>query len=178
MSWVSPVPYALISADSEEAAASLKPGEVIVPVSPHKGAFGMGRVRHVHEGIDFYCPPGTVVSTVEEGHIVALTPFTGSQARSDWWRDTDAVLVEGKSGVIVYAEVRPLKELMPGQHVKQGQPIGHINKVVRDGRPDGLLHLELHKHGTRKCEWWKVGGEKPEPLLDPTPYLIKICRNS
>ena len=134
------------------------------------GAFGVTRKNHTHEGIDFYAPEGTAVGAVEDGRVVVVEPFTGPAAGSPWWMDTQCVMVEGASGVVVYGEIHATVHV--GAHVTVGQPIGAIARVLpkNKGRPQDMLHLELHTHGTRACpEWVK---QRPLTLLDPTPYCL------
>lgn len=111
---------------------------------------------------------------VEEGEVVAVIPFTGPQIKLDHWLDTDAVLVEGKSGVIIYGELDPSVQL--GQKVRAGDSLGSVKRVLRHdkGRPTSMLHLELHTHGTRK--WYEGFKEEGvlETLMDPTSHLLKI----
>lgn len=145
-----------------------------VPLAPHPGAFGVERKNHTHEGVDLYCPEGTLVDAVEEGTVVAVIPFTGALATppSPWWHDTWAVLVEGPSGVVVYGEIRPAVKV--GDPIKAGWTIGWVKQVLKEdkGRPMSMLHLELHRSGTRDAYAWE--DERPESLLDPTPFLLEI----
>jgi murein DD-endopeptidase MepM/ murein hydrolase activator NlpD len=149
------------------------PGESPLPLRPHPGAYGTRRKYHTHEGVDLYCPAETPVSAVEEGVVVAVVPFTGPGATppSPWWQDTEAVLVEGASGVVVYGEVSPA--VVVGEHVARGGLVGHVLQVLTKdkGRPMSMLHLELHEHGTRDTFEWV--DEKPGSLRDPTPYLLE-----
>lgn len=153
----------------------MKKDETHLPISPHPGAYGVRRKHHTHEGVDLYAPVGTGVHPVETGTIVAIIPFTGPSAvpPSAWWNDTQAVLIEGPSGVVVYGEVRPKELLKVGETVKTGDIIGYVEQVLKvdKGFPMSMLHLELHKHGTRDCFEWI--DEKPESLKDPTEYLLR-----
>jgi murein DD-endopeptidase MepM/ murein hydrolase activator NlpD len=133
----------------------------------------------VHEGVDLYAPEGTPVHAVEDGRVVAITPFTGPHAGLPWWLDTWAVLVEGASGVVVYGEVTPDSGLQAnlasdGSYVRAGQQLGRVTRVLRNnkGRPTSMLHLELHPRGSRSCPEWHLDAKRPEALLDPTPHLL------
>ncbi len=143
-----------------------------LPVGSHPGAFGVKRKNHIHEGIDLYVPEGTPVRAVEDGIVVALEKFTGTEATppSPWWMDTEALLVEGASGVVVYGEITSIRE--PGYEVKAGDLLGYVIQVLKKdkGRPMSMLHLELHEHGTRQTSEWL--DEKPASLLDPTPHFL------
>lgn len=169
--WQSPIKLKLIPSDDSLSFKFMKTGETALPLLPHPGAFSAQRANHVHEGIDFYCDEGTPIYAVEDGTVVGITPFTGVKAGCDWWEDTDAVLVEGATGVVVYGELIPAVE--NGAAVKAGDLIGHIKRVLKEdkGRPMSMLHLELHVYGTRDVYEWKTLSEKPPSLKDPTPYL-------
>lgn len=171
MNWQSPLKLKLVPTDDSESFKMMKEGETGLPISPHCGAFGVKRKHHYHEGIDLYCPEGTPVHAVEEGLVVAVIPFTGAKAGMDWWEDTDAVLVEGKSGVVVYGEIFPF--VREGDRVRSGDMIGRVKTVLKKdkGRPMSMLHLELHQHGARQAPEWPVDGQRPETLRNPTDLL-------
>lgn len=176
MSWHPPLPLRLIPTEIQDSFGTFGEGVTGLPLSPHPGAFGVQRKHHTHEGVDLYCSDGTPVSAVEDGIVVALLAFTGAQATppSPWWHDTQALLIEGSSGVVVYGEIEPLLNIEIGAHVKAGQKLGWVKQVlkVNKGRPMSMLHLELHQHGTRDALEWE--DKRPETLLDPTPYLLEI----
>lgn len=169
--WVCPLPLALkITADSESFRTH-GPGVTGLPVEPHPGAFGVVRKHHIHEGVDLYCPSGTQVCAVEDGEVVAVLPFTGVKAGLPWWLDTDAVLVEGASGVVLYGEVAAAVGV--GTSIKAGDRVGQVVRVLRNdkGRPTSMLHLELHVPGTRALVEWYADSPRPPSLLDPTLML-------
>jgi murein DD-endopeptidase MepM/ murein hydrolase activator NlpD len=156
-------------------------GETGLPFGNHPGAFGFVRKNHIHEGVDLYCKEGTEVSAVEDGVIVAVIDFTGGNAvpPSPWWHDTKAILVEGESGVVVYGEINPAFVFWPGDQIFAGELIGHVTPVLKKdkGRPMTMLHIELHRPGTRDAFEWPVEGPRPASLLDPTPRLMEAtCR--
>ena len=148
-----------------------------LPIPPHPGAFGVKRTHHTHEGVDLYCPQGTPVFAVEDGEIVAVIPFTGRLAipPSPWWRETEAVLVEGASGVVVYGEIAPVVRRQLGYKLQRSEPVGYVIQVLtKDKRyPLSMLHLELHVPGTRYAYDWL--DERPPSLLDPTPFLFEAA---
>jgi murein DD-endopeptidase MepM/ murein hydrolase activator NlpD len=151
-----------------------------IPVNRHPGAFGCVRKRDIHTGVDLYCPENEPVFAVEEGVVVAIEVFTGPRADSPWWNETQALLVEGASGVVCYGEVHINEGLDVGVRVEAGQEIGHVVPVLKPmqarsdipGHSRFMLHLELYKHGTRAAVWWRPGEPRPAELLDPTPYLL------
>ena len=145
------------------------------------GCFGTQRKNDLHTGVDLYCEMGTRVTACEDGIVVAINWFTGSNAPlddgtpSDWWNDTKAILVEGESGVIVYGEVDPAHIIVSvGDKIKAGDVIGVVNVPVLKsfkGRPMVMLHIELLTQGSLNSPWWMEAESKPEFLLDPTPKL-------
>lgn len=175
MKWHNPLhgEFQLIPTRDGESFTIIPEGYTGLPLAPHPGAFGVQRKHHTHEGVDLYCPEGTLVDAVEDGVVVAVLPFTGSHTTppSPWWHDAWAVLVEGPTGVVVYGEITP--EVKVGDPIVAGWPIGRVKQVLREdkGRPMSMLHLELHRHDTRDVYAWE--DERPESLLDPTPYLIQ-----
>ncbi len=142
------------------------------PLLPdNAGSFGALRRFDRHTGVDLYCEVGTPVVAVERGLVVNIEPFTGEKAGSSWWCPTDAVLVEGASGVVVYGEVTT--GLKVGASVEQGDIIGYVAPVLQrfKGRPMVMLHLELMRSGARATGWWRITDQPPGDLLDPTPLL-------
>lgn len=173
MTWRVPIDRALVPTMNRD----LFVGEhqTHLPLPPHPGAFGVKRTHHTHEGVDLYCPQGTPVFAVESGEIVAVIPFTGARAEppSPWWRETEAVLVEGASGVVVYGEIAPVVGRRLGYKLQRGEPVGYVIQVLpKDkGYPLSMLHLELHVAGTRNAYDWIDA--RPLSLVDPTPFLVE-----
>jgi len=172
MSWHPPIALHLVPSDDSLSFQRMQPHETALPLPPHPGAFGVARKNHIHEGVDLYCAEGTPVQAVEAGTVVAIIPFTGPKAGSDWWHDTEAVLIEGASGVVLYGEIIP-KDLSVGDTVSRGARLGHVKQVLKTdkGRPMSMLHLEFHAAGTRDAYEWTAAGGKPPSLQDPTPFL-------
>jgi hypothetical protein len=102
--------------------------------------------------------------------------------------DTDAVLVEGASGIVCYGEIKidqgiknSLEMTNPAsRNIRRGQILGRVTPVVRPGRerPDipghsrSMLHIELYERGqTKSSERWELDKPKPDYLLNPTPWL-------
>ena len=144
----------------------------------HPGAFGFERRHHYHEGVDLYTAEHAPVLAVEAGVVVSVRPFTGAALGHTWWNDTDAVLVHGASGLVVYGELRT-NGVQPGDWVRPGQIVGHVVQVLKKdkGRPMSMLHLELrnadHPDSRRAFDWAKDKA-RPDWLWDPTPYLLAI----
>lgn len=147
----------------------------LLPDAP--GSFGAIRKHDVHSGVDLYCEVGQVVVAVEDGEVVAIEKFTGPNADdpSPWWNDTEAVLVRGASGVVVYGEVQLERHVRPGCKVRAGEPIAVVARPVLPvfkGRPTVMLHLELRTFEATGTTWWPRGGPQPPTLQDPTPHLV------
>lgn len=137
------------------------------------GQFGAVRKYDIHTGVDLYTYPGMPVLAVEKGTVVAIEEFTGPNAGSPWWNPTEAILVEGASGVVCYGELAVSSKLQVGSYVAREGFLGCVKTVLRKnkGRPMTMLHLELYRPGTRASVWWKHGEPQPSQLLDPTSYL-------
>ena len=173
--WTSPLAKFLIPTDNGDSWQDMRRGQTGIPCGNHPGAFGFVRKNHVHEGIDLYCEDGADVFAVEDGFVVAVLDFTGERANppSPWWNDTQAVMIEGASGVVLYGEIKT--ELVVGDAVRQDYIVGSVVPVLKKdkGRPMSMLHLELHKHGTRQAYDWPLIGPHRHTLLDPTPHLLR-----
>ena len=186
MVWNLPLPFQFIDSDDRDSFYRIPKGSTAIPLAPHPGAFGVMRKFDVHAGLDFYCPEGTPVCAVEDGTVVSIRPFTGTSVDMPWWRDTDVVMVEGKSGVVFYGEVSPSSDLKEGMRISAGQGVGENKRVLINdkGRPLCMLHLELHKHGTRIDPLWphaegiSHAETKPASILDPTPFMLEAARNA
>lgn len=129
-----------------------------------------------HSGIDIKAHGGDVVQAMEDGEVLATLPFTGG---------TWAVYVLHDSGHIVnYGEVRKnsWKEfeiqggIGTGQRVVKGQPLARVGVM---GADTSMLHLETLAGDTEIQEirngvlQWPKGEDPPEPLLDPSQYLVR-----
>lgn len=172
--WVSPLPLRLIPTSVSESFHDMADDETGLPFHQHPGTFGVVRRYDIHTGVDLYAPSGTPVYAVEDGIVVAIIPFTGTHAGSPWWHETWAVMVEGKSGVVLYGEITT--ETVVGDMVLAGDRIGTVIPVLKTdkGRPMSMLHLELYDTGHRDAVEWKLGEECPSGLRDPTPHLVNL----
>lgn len=150
--------------------------EYEILIHPHCGSFGVRRRHDYHKGVDLYAPSGTPIYAVESGYVMDVCPFTGKDAGCDWWNDTFGVYIGGKSGIVVYGEMKPREHIKKNVYVHAGECIGEVVSVLKKdkGRPISMLHLELHEKNCVHTEMWEIGKPKPGGLLDPTPYLIKM----
>ena len=154
----------------------LNPYEVEIPIGLHVGAFSATRKFDVHKGVDLYAPKCTPVHAVEDGHVVDIRIFTGPAIGMDWWNETMAVSVEGKTGVIVYGEIIPdPNNIKLNGYVTEGTQIGRVDTVLKKdkGRPMSMLHFALHRHNVLGNGRWLPGHPQPSGLLDPTNLLVK-----
>jgi hypothetical protein len=177
MTWLKPIPLDIVPDEDSEGFLRHPEGTTGLPVGDkHPGAFGFVRANHIHEGVDLYVPIDTPVTTVEAGTVVAIIAFTGPSAEppSPWWHDTQAVLVEGESGVVVYGEVIAADGIEVGMTLEAGALVGRVTPVLKKdkGRPMTMLHLERHQKGVRDAYEWTHEGGRPPSLLDPTPALL------
>lgn len=145
----------------------------LIPVNPHPGSFGVVRKYDIHTGVDLYCDPLSEVFAVEDGEVIKIGAFTGAEAQSPWWHNTNFCAIKGSSGIVVYGEIQCL--LTEGQKVKVGDKIGHVLQVLKHdkGKPMNMLHLELYSFFTEPV-WWKLGEVCPKGLIDPTSLLTSI----
>jgi murein DD-endopeptidase MepM/ murein hydrolase activator NlpD len=140
-----------------------------IPLSG-QNAFGGERKYDIHTGVDLFCDSGQEIRSIEDGIVVNVLLFTGGK-ESPWWNDTYAVMVEGKSGVILYGELETYLSI--GKQVKKGDLIGKILTVLKHdkGKPMTMLHLELYEHGYRDAVWWHLNEKCPDGLVNPTNLL-------
>lgn len=145
-----------------------------IPVAPSVGSFGSIRKYDVHTGIDLYCKDEASVYAIENGVVINICDFTGIKANSPWWEDTKAILIKGKSGVILYGELSPLVGI--SDEVKEGNLIGKVKRVLKKdkNKPMSMLHLELYDSDYfGNGEIWNINEEKPSKLKDPTNLLLE-----
>ena len=146
-----------------------------IPAAPD-AAFGKVRIEDIHTGVDLYAPEGTPVYAVEDGIVVAVEDFTGVETSGpdEKYLYTQAALVKGGSGVIVYGEIIP--SVKEGQEVKEGDIIGRVTSVLPESYdgPSSMLHFELYDTSAKATAWWMKGERRPEKLLDPTRLLRKL----
>ncbi len=139
----------------------------------HQGRFGAVRTHDVHTGYDLYCDEGSRVFAIEDGVVVQHSQFTGASVGSPWWNDTDYLAIRGKSGTIVYGEIRTA--LRPGQEVREGDDIGSVVQVLKTNkmRPMSMLHLELYDDSFKEPVVWSKSdvGSPPPSLINPEDLI-------
>lgn len=152
--------------------------EVMIPLAPHPGAFGVTRKFHVHEGVDLYCLEHEPVYAMQAGTVLDILKFTGPHVNMPWWNDTFAVTVESDLGIINYGELMPADSIKPGTKISQGDLIGTVMTVLKKdkGRPRNMLHFEIYEKDAEIAHPWQVGGLRPKGLLDPTEILIMAAK--
>jgi len=114
MSWIWPIPST----------------NKTIPGPETQGYFGAIRKSDIHTRIDIYCEPDALVAAVESGVIINIEKFTGASVSSPWWEETDALWVNGPSGVVVYGEVS--SKVSIGQQVNGGDTIGSVKTFLRE----------------------------------------------
>ena len=155
-----------------------------IPTYKEPGSFGFKRKYEIHNGVDIYCKDGSDVFAVEDGIVVDIKPFTGKQNGTDWWNDTWAICVKGKSGVVCYGEMEEQFNFKIGDTIKTNDCIGKIkavlpeHKIRKDIRHhnNAMLHIQLFKdyENDEQLADWYPNQERNKFLLDPTPYLQMI----
>jgi 3-polyprenyl-4-hydroxybenzoate decarboxylase len=164
------------------ASGGIRPKDAFIPESEHPGGFGFHRKHDVHTGVDLYTVKNAPVYAMESGRVIRHAPFTGEQVGMPWWNNTDALLVEGPSGVVCYGEIELAPEIRHGSKavVARGDLLGRVVPVLPESkaRPDiqghscSMLHIELYRRGYAG-DWaaWSNDGPRPDDLLDPTALL-------
>ena len=176
MKWIFPLENMKVigSTDNDDSFREIDiDSEVEIPIYPHCGSFSAKRKYDRHRGVDLYAPCGTVVTAVEDGVVKVIRPWTGVDANCDWWEDTDAILIEGVSGLVVYGEIEINSKLNIGDRVYPGDILGKVKTVLKKdkGRPMSMLHLELREPGFYNNidkNWTNV----PDGISDPASYLL------
>jgi len=124
----------------------LKNYQYSIPEGDHPGSFLKERKHHFHEGIDLYGKDGQEVYSVENGTVHKILNFTGEKANSPWWNNTDAIIIKGSSGFVLYGEIKVNSKIKEGDFISQGQFIGKITPVLkkRKNNPIAMLHFEWY----------------------------------
>ena len=109
--------------------------------------FGEQRPGHVHAGDDLSAPLGTPVLAVTDG-TVTLRPLNGAAGNTIW-------LTDQAGNVYKYFHLSAFS-VVPGAHVRAGQPIGKVGSTGRSTGPH--LHFEYHPGGGAAVD--------PSPILN------------
>jgi len=155
-----------------------------IPTYKEPGSFGFKRKFEIHNGVDIYCAENSPVHAVEDGEVIAIKQFTGKQLKMDWWLDTWAICIKGKSGVVCYGEMNQEFNYNIGEQVKAGDILGTVKavlpaeKIRKDIRNhnNAMLHIQLFKDYENDDQLlnWYPNKERNKMLLDPTSYLNLI----
>lgn len=150
-----------------------------IPINNHPGAYGALRRHDIHTGVDLYVDERDWVFAMESGIVVKKERFTGTDD-CKWWKPTDCVVVKSESRFLLYGEIE--SDLKVGDAVVQGQKIGDVVPVlpvekIRSDIPEHsncMLHLECMDltYDCQEFPVWTTFENKPNYLLDPTPFLI------
>jgi hypothetical protein len=149
--------------------------KIQLPKKTEPGSFGFVRKHDIHTGVDLYCNLHEPVYAIESGIVISCGHFTGYQ-ESPWWNDTDFILIQGKSGCILYGEIKisPYLFRAIGDEISEGTILGEVIPVLKKdkGLPMNMLHIELYDRSyTGSGEVWKLNQPQPIPLKDITPLL-------
>ena len=178
--WALPLPLSMLPVTEHSSWKSMPPGWTGIPLcggNPvHPGSFGAVRKHHVHEGMDLYCEKGTPVHAVEKGVVTGVVKFTGEHANSPspWWNNTWALMIEGRSGTVLYGEIAEPNFILSAQ-IRKGQKIAHVIPVLKHdkGLPVCMLHLELYEKGITAPVEGRKNHPLPSCLLDPSAHLLR-----
>jgi murein DD-endopeptidase MepM/ murein hydrolase activator NlpD len=154
----------------------LKEYKYNLPTTDEPGSFGYIRRYDIHTGVDMYCSENDEVFAIEDGVVINIEKFTGESAGSPWWNDTQSILIEGNSGVILYGEIEVSSDITIGSDIKEGDLLGVVKTVLKRDKgktPLNMLHMELYKKGTTESVWWDLNSDKPENLLNVNDVLMK-----
>ncbi len=167
-----------------------------LPRFPEKGSFWESRGDRFHCGIDFYCEESTPVLSCENGYVLEIGTFTGPNIIY-YWDVTYFVLIKSfkYDYILKYAEMKKIF-VSKHQHIKQGQVIGLVGKVINPDKLSifsplyiqriaasnncSMLHLELHKFPYIELKPYLGGNyfglDKPNSLLNIEKFLIENCK--
>lgn len=137
----------------------------------HPAGFGYSKNYNVHTGIDLYVPEYSSVHAVEGGTVIDIFKFTGMGTSYPNLDTTNAIMIEGASGVVLYGEVEVLKDISIGQLIEPGSKIAVIKCAITN---HAMLHLEWYTQGTIQPIIWKQNTAQPKRLLDPTSNLLAL----
>ena len=127
-----------------------------------------------HEGIDYPCPPGTLVKAAADGVVFRCGDIGGAYGirvilEHQWGAQT---------GYTIYAHLQSMADgLQVGRQVKTGEVVGLADSTGRnsDGTPSSTghhLHFSLAFAG-RPNQGYKIATIPDAWFYDPEPYLPK-----
>lgn len=123
--------------------------------------------RH-HVGIDLFAEHRDKVVACEDGRIVSFYTFYTTRAGEMSY----SLIIEHEDFVINYGEVKENAQeefnWRVGDRVRKGQEVARVSTT-------GMLHFETYIRGTAHSHRWLVGGARPNRLLNPTLYLLKLA---
>ena len=120
----------------------------------------------IHAGIDLIAKKGDKIVAISDGEVIGkvggYSIGTGLQAVSIRHADAD----------YIYGEIM-VHDLKPGDKVKAGQVIGHV-ELNNEGR--SMLHLEAWEHGTvpKMFTPWFQNKPMPKGLLNVQELVTSI----
>jgi murein DD-endopeptidase MepM/ murein hydrolase activator NlpD len=143
--------------------------------------YGSRRAKgaRAHAGCDLYAPVGTTVHAITDGTVVrGPVPF---------YAETYAIEVDHGDFLARYGEVQGTAFVRQGDHVKAGQPIAKVGRLVGISVPSAMLHLELYDksaHGpltVPAAQSARTREGRPflrrKDLIDPQPRLEEWKKN-
>ena len=149
-----------------------------IPPEGSVGDFAFRRSWYYHPGIDLYCEANQAIQAIEDGVVVNVENFTGPEANppSPWWLETYSILIEGKSGVLGYCELKPMSYIQTGFAIKEGDIIAHIVPVLKKDKGNGttMLHFEQYQKYTTNHVTWELDTEMPQELMNPRFLLESL----
>ncbi len=148
-------------------------------VAPRCYASRRAKGARAHAGCDLYAPIGTVVHAITDGTVVrGPVPF---------YAGTYAIEVDHGDFLARYGEVQGTAFVRKGDHVKAGQPIAKVGRLVGIKVPSAMLHLELYDksaHGpltVPAAQSARTKDGRPflrrKDLIDPQPRLEQWRKN-
>ena len=109
--------------------------------------------NELNAGVNLYCAENEAVYAIESGEVVKV--------------EKNAVFIESYSGVIYYAKIKLLNNIVFGASIKSGQALGN---VVKSQNPN--LFIGLYKHEIKTVIHWSKALVQPLELINPDCLLI------
>lgn len=175
--------------EEEEPAASDGTRRFFFPLNPAPKdswtvpprCYGSRRAKgaRAHAGCDLYAAVGTTVHAITDGTVVrGPVPF---------YAGTYSIEIDHGDFLARYGEVQGTAFVRKGDHVKAGQPIAKVGRLVGISVPSAMLHLELYDksaHGpltVPAAQSARTKDGRPflrrKDLIDPQPRLEQWKKN-